>query len=70
MAFYRSTSVYIPGSTRARAKAGAEVRMGAREAAGIGMGVLLPSVGAPETFLASSSLPVGRELRRVRVPDI
>ena len=54
MAFCRSLFVYLPGGPRA--KAGAEV--GAREMAGVGLGVPLSLVGA---------LPA---LRRMRGPAI
>ena len=58
--------MYLPGVTGAEAKARVGAGVGAQEAVSVGMGVLLPSMGAFGTSPASSSLLVERKLRRVR----
>ena len=60
MALYRSSSVYLPDGPGAEVGAGAGVR--ALEAVGVGVGMSLPSEGAPP---ASSFLPAGGGLRQV-----
>lgn len=57
--------MYIPGNTRVGIGVGVEAGVGAQTTADVNVRILLPLVGVFKTSLASSSLPIERELWQV-----